>query len=362
MIEDLTREDVADILHGATLFGGGGGGDLKEGFDLIDEALRVGKGFRMVSLCDLPDDAVLCTPYLLGAVSDLPERDPAARHPLLHAFETLEADQGHRIHGTIACELGGSNTAVPFFVAAMKDAVVVDADPAGRAVPEITHSTYALAGLPPDPIYLANARGERMILDNIADDQRAEDIVRALAQASSNDIAAIDHVMPAGALRRALISGTLSKARRLGQLLRAGRSDPPALPPKIAQAAGGAVVFEGRVIKSTHRTEGGFTLGRFSVAGDGAFTGQTCAVDLKNENMVAWVDDTAVATIPDIITVLNRTTGEVTTNPHVQPDDHVAILVLPAPDAFLSPAGLAAFGPGYAGLDMDFWSVCGSRS
>ena len=75
MIQELTRQDIADILYGATIFGAGGGGELLEGFGLIDAAIADGKVFRMIDLADVPDDAVICTPYLLGAISDLPQEE-----------------------------------------------------------------------------------------------------------------------------------------------------------------------------------------------------------------------------------------------------------------------------------------------
>lgn len=360
MIHDLTRDDVADILYGATFFGAGGGGELEEGFDLIDLAVAAGKRFRLSSLDDIPDSALVCTPYLLGAVSDLPQGDDAlvnGVHPIMLAFDRLAAYFEQAIYGTIACELGGSNTAVPFFVAAMNDAVVIDADPAGRAVPEITHSSYAIAGLPPGPIFAANALGETMILENIRDDQRAEDVVRALARISRNDIAAIDHVLPAKDLRSAILPGTLSQAGRLGRLWRIERSDPATLPSKIATAVNGAVLFEGCVTHSTAHIEGSFTVGTFEVEGRDGFAGQKFRVDLKNENMVGWLDGEPIVTIPEIITVLDLETGDVVTNPNVRVFQHVAILVLPAPEIFLTPGGLDVFGPKYAGLDSAFKSA-----
>ncbi len=361
MIEELDRQDVEDILYGATIFGAGGGGELSEGFGLIDTALAAGKRLRMMSLADVEPDAIVCTPYLLGALSDTPAATETPlygnSHPCLMAFRRLRAYLDQPIFGAVPCELGGSNTAVPFFVAAMEDAVVIDADPAGRAVPEITHSSYFLGGLPASPIVTANAMGETMVLESIADDQRAETVVRALAEVSGNDIAAIDHALPASALRGALVPGTLSRARHLGKLWREGRTNPSRLPQDIARATGGRVLFQGRVSESTWSTEGGFTVGTFSIDGQSEHHGEVFRVDLKNENMIGWRNGEPVVTIPEIITVVDTETGDIVTNPHARIGQMVSVLVLPAPDIFLSPKGLATFGPSYAGLDRPFKSA-----
>lgn len=363
MIKTLTRDDVTDILLGATVYGAGGGGELDEGLALIDRAVSAGKQFRMVALEDVPDDATICTPYLLGAISDLPAPEEAlingAKPPILAAFERLRAYLGTPIFGAVPCELGGSNTAVPFFVAAMADAVVIDADPAGRAVPEITHSAYALAGLPVGPIVTANALGELTILENVADDQRAEDLVRSLAQQCRNDIAAIDHALPAETLRPGLLPGTLTKARRIGEILRQGQRAPAEVPHRIAAAADGAVIFSGKVTASEARTESGFTVGSFEISGVGQHEGQTFKVILKNENMVGALNGAPAVTIPEIITVMDIETGQVITNPNVRPSQNVTVLVLPAPEIFLTARGLQIFGPGYANADVDFRSALG---
>ncbi len=361
MIIELTRDDVADILLGATVFGAGGGGELEEGLSLIDRAAAAGKRFRMVALDDVPDHELICTPYLLGAISELPTDEEAlvdgATPPILTAFERLTEYLGKSIYGAVPCELGGSNSAVPFYVAAMSDAVVVDADPAGRAVPEITHSAYALSELPVGSIVTANAFGETTIFENVADDKRAEDLVRSLAQLCRNDIAAIDHALPAETLRPVLLPGTLSKARRIGVLLRSRQSDPASLPYEIARAANGNVVFSGNVTVSSTQVVSGFTVGDFEVSGTNEYSGQTFRVTLKNENMVGRLNGKPVVTIPEIITVLDVATGKVVTNPNVTPTQSVAVVVLPAPDVFLTPRGLQNFGHGYAGLDIEFRSA-----
>ncbi|MEL7089560.1 MAG: DUF917 family protein, partial [Planctomycetota bacterium] len=163
-MQELTAQDLTDILHGASILGAGGGGDIAEGQQMIEAALGAGKRFRMVGIDDVPDSAVICTPYLLGAVSDLSEAEEALYYglprgkvdPILLAYDRFQEELGLTFYGTTACELGGSNTAAAFFPAAMNDHFIIDADPAGRAVPEITQSTYFLAGLPAAPIFVAN--------------------------------------------------------------------------------------------------------------------------------------------------------------------------------------------------------------
>ena len=359
-----------DLLAGATILGTGGGGDLVEGIALIDDALARGKTFDLVALDDVPDDALICTPYMLGAISDLPADEEAAYDrlpriegaPILLAYERFQTLLGQPFFGTVPCEMGGSNTAVAFYAAAMAGHKVIDADPAGRAVPEITHSTYFIAGLPAAPIVLANEFGEVMVLENIVDDMRAEAVVRALSIASRNDIAAIDHALPASTLRDAIIPGTLSKALKLGRAQRTAIENGRDPVETVAQMGGGEVVFRGAIARCDWRTEGGFTLGSIEIAGRGQQDTRRYRISVKNENLVGWLDGVVHATIPDLICLFDTETGQAVQNPHYRVGQQVAVVILPAPEAFLGPRGLAAFGPAYAGVDGHFRSPLSGRS
>lgn len=361
-MKTLTRQDLEDILYGATILGTGGGGELSEGFAMIDDALAQRKTFNLVSLDEAPQDALVCTPYLLGAISALPadqeklyERLPRiSERALLLAYRRFEDYLGTSFYGTICCELGGSNTAASFYVAAMAGAYIIDADPAGRAVPEITHSTYYINGLPAAPIVMANEFGETIICENVMDDARAEHIVRALSVVSRNDISAIDHALPISEIRDAVIPGTISMSLNLGKAWREAKAKGKDIAQTIADVGGGFVAFRGVVGESDWETVKGFTIGNLTIAGTTEYKGNEYRIWLKNENMIGWFNGEVHATIPDLICMIDTDTAEPVTNPNYHAGQNVAIIVLPAPAPFLTAKGLKAFGPEYAGLDQDY--------
>ncbi len=361
-MKTLTRQDLEDILFGATILGTGGGGEVSEGLRLIDDALSKGKVFQMVTLDEAPQDALVCTPYMLGAISALPAEEEAlyARLPriaepaVLAAYRRFQAYLGRDFYGTISCELGGSNTAVSFYAAAMSGHFIIDADPAGRAVPEITHSTYYINGLPAAPIVMANEFGETIICENIADDMRAEHIVRALSKVSRNDIAAIDHALEVRDLRDAVIPGAISMAMDMGKTWRAARKGGSDVAAAIAKQGDGFVAFQGTICECDWKTEDGFTIGNISIRGTGGFEGETYRIWLKNENLIGWHDNKVHATIPDLICVIDLDSGDPVTNPNYANGQNVAVIILPAPKAFTCPKGLQAFGPAYAGLELEY--------
>lgn len=354
----LSKDDVLDLLFGATYLGTGGGGELDEGIALIEEAAAAGKVFKLQSLDDAPDRALACTPYYLGAISELPEEEETlyVRLPrpegqaIQRAFDKAQSAERDTIYGAIACELGGSNTAVAFYIAAMNEGVVLDGDPAGRAVPEITHSTYYLNNLPAAPVFVSNAFGEVIVCEHLLDDQRAEHLIRAIAMASRNDVAAIDHILPVAQLRGALIHGTMSLSLAIGQQCKAAIARGDDVPLALADLGNGRVAFRGVVTDTTWRTEQGFTFGSFELEGSGAFATESYRVTLKNENMAAWRDGELDACIPELICAIDLATGHPITNPNSVIGQQIAIVILPAPAPFLTETGLKIFGPKYAGL------------
>ncbi|UZD89785.1 DUF917 domain-containing protein [Cognatishimia activa] len=361
-MKKLSRQNLEDILFGATILGTGGGGEISDGLAMIDDALTKGKSFNLVSLDEAPEDALVCTPYMLGAISPLPaeeekkyERLPRMAEPsILAAFNRFEDYLGRKFYGTISCELGGSNTAAAFYAAAMADAYIIDADPAGRAVPEITHSTYYINGLPAAPIVTANAFGETIICENVMDDERAEHIVRALSVVSRNDIAAIDHALEIREIRHAVIPGAISMAMRMGETWRKTKGRGADVPEAIANEGRGAVVFRGIVGENSWKTEDGFTIGDIAIEGTGEHSGDQYRIWLKNENMIGRLNDQVHATIPDLICLIDIETGDPVTNPNYFRGQKVSVVILPAPAPFLTPKGLSAFGPAYLGLKQSY--------
>ncbi len=354
----LSHQDLKDILSGAVIMGAGGGGDLSEGLNLIQHAFDAGKTFRLASLEEVPDEALICTPYMIGAISPLSDEEErgyahlpkSETHPILVAYEKFQDYLGAEFYGTTACELGGSNTAAAFFPAAMNDHFIIDADPAGRAVPEITHSTYYLAGLPAAPIFTANEFGETFVLEGLCDDQRAESVVRALSRVSRNDLAAIDHALPMQNLRNVLIPGTISKALQLGRTWRMARENDNDSIACVAEHGQGLAAFEGIVSRAHYKTQDGFTLGEIEIKGSGSFNGRNMKVSVKNENMACWLDGKVYATVPDLICIFDTRTQAPIANPDCAVAQSVTIVILPAPEAFRTPKGLKTFGPAYAGI------------
>ena len=362
----LNREDLVNILYGAAILGTGGGGSLTEGIELIDEALAAGKTFRLASFDDLAPEDLIGTPYGCGAISPLTEaeRKKYARLPeaqenfYILCMKQMEAYMGKELKALISTELGGHNTATALYCGAMADKLIVDGDPAGRSVPGLQHSTYYLHNVPMCPISVMNKFGEGAVVTSVFDDERAEDLVRALAVVSQNIVAVMDHVNTAEVLKNAVIRGAISQSEAIGKAFLTAKAQGGDFVSAVTEAGKGKPMFRGVVTKSTYETRDGFTFGDTEIRGAGEYAGHTLRVWYQNENIISWLDGEIFVTVPDLICLFDLDEKMPQLNPYAREGENVAVIALPAPNEWTTQRGLEIFGPRFFGYDVDYTPYC----
>ena len=97
-------------------------------------------------------------------------------------------------------------------------------------------------------------------------------------------------------------------------------------------------------------TEGGFNRGRLSIDGSGKFSELTLGIEFQNENYVAFFiksDGTRdiLATVPDLISLVDEDTGEPVATEEVRYGLRVAVIAMPCFPRWTTPQGLAVSGP-----------------
>jgi DUF917 family protein len=393
-MRELSKQETHDILLGCTVLGTGGGGSLEGGLELVDRAFAAGKKFMLAPLVDIPDGEWIGVPYMCGALTpgdnealpgapaapaaSIPPASPGPPASLglpaspaspasLLAFEEMERHIGRRFFGVMSTELGGGNTAESLYAAAMLGRVIVDADPAGLSVPELSHSTFYLHGLPIAPLAVADAHGNTVVITHAVSDERAEELVRALAVASGNSVGVVDHPATAAQMRGKVIDGAISYALKIGQTLRgalgahgaldargAGEDISSAAAQAIAKAAGGKVLFRGAVSAFEWETRDGFTYGDITVTNGS----DEYKIWFKNENIISWLNGEIHVTVPDLICILDSGANPVQ-NPFIAIDENVTVFALPAPREWATKRGLEVFGPRHFGFDADYRPIIG---
>lgn len=358
----LNKQNLIDILYGCTILGTGGGGSLQVGIKKIESALEENKEFILVDFDELRSDDLIATPYSCGAISPLTEIEINKYKNLpisdvdahVIALTEMEKHLNKQIKAVVSTELGGGNTATALYAGAMSGKMIVDADPAGRSVPELQHSTYFLNGIKIEPIVLVNKFGETAVITKVTDDFRAEALVRAMAVASQNSIAVVDHVAKAEVLKNSMIRGAISQAMYLGEAYRKAKDVNKDVAEAVAEQGKGIVTFRGTIEENIWDTVDGFTVGDMKIKGKGSYSGDIFSVWYKNENIITKRNGKHDATVPDLVCIINDDLKEPLLNPFGKKGMNVSVVVLPSPKQWTTEDGLKLFGPKSFGYDIEW--------
>jgi DUF917 family protein len=357
----LSKQEVVDIIYGCTVLGTGGGGSLQAGLDLITQDFDAGREFMLAGLDEVPDDEFVASPYVCGSVSPLTPEEEARYAGLpslditeaMRAFQAMESYFGKPFFGIISTELGGENTADALHIAAMTGRPIIDADPAGRSVPELQHSTFYINDVPMTPIAVATSFGDTAIITNVANDFRAEALIRAMACVSKNTIGVVDHPATGAVLKKSVIPHMISYALTIGRALRLANENGEDAAQAIANEADGKTLFRGNVTDFSWDTIDGFTIGEVQLEGTGDDLNHTYRIWFKNEHIISYRDGAVDVTVPDLICVVGGN-GVPVTNPYYEKSRELVVFALPAPQEWTTEKGLAVFGPKSFGFDVEY--------
>ena len=354
-LRTIDVDDIDDIARGAAVLGAGGGGDPFLGSLLAAHAIETHGPVRVVDPEEVPDDAVVLPVAIMGAPTVIVERPPAGDE-LVRAVEAVSRRLGRPVTHIACFEAGGLNSMTPIQTAAQTGLPLVDADGMGRAFPELQMVSYALEGITASPMVLADDKGNVVLLET-TDNVWAERLARVstVEMGCSAPIALYPH---SGAQTKAAqVPRTLTLARDIGRLIRDVRrahGDPAA---ELADRFGGRVLIRGKILDTRRTTSAGFVRGSTMIDGIREDEGSRLELEFQNEHLVARRDGQLVATVPDLICVLDADTGEPITTEALRYGFRVSVIGLPCDQRWRGEAGLELVGPRYFGYDVDYVPV-----
>lgn len=154
------KEDFLNIIQGGAFLGSGGGGPIAAGEEMLEEILKDGGEVVVISPEELEgrEDLFGAVVAFMGSPSQ--GTKGIDMNSPLKAFNSLELYVPDKnLAFALPIEIGAGNSLVPIVTAIKKKIAVVDADGAGRAVPKIQNTTYALA-CDATPAALANGKSD----------------------------------------------------------------------------------------------------------------------------------------------------------------------------------------------------------
>lgn len=329
----LNYQDLLDLVDGAAIFSAGGGGDPEVGYKIVDKLVSQGYTVRLVAPSEVADSAKVVNFACVGATTAIEYDSDAA----VKTLKVLEEYAGFSAYATIPVELGGFNTLAAVDVAARCGIPIVDADGAGRSVPEVHLKVYTIDDIPLTPMAVADLHARNMVIvKETVDSRAAERIARVLAAEWNNTAYTARGILTGVQAKTSPVQLSLSKSMQVGKLLRTSAEPVKA----VLKETAGFKIFEGVVEHAERKTEVGFTFVSIKLVGTRGSAGSTFEFKAKNEVLVAHKDGKLAAIAPDIITPVHPETGKCITAEKIERGDKLMVLGLPAPQKWRTSKGL----------------------
>lgn len=346
-------EEIEDIALGASLLGAGGGGDPYIGKLMAITAVRECGPVTLLDPEEVPEDALVVPIGMMGAPTVLAEKGIGSNE-IGQLNDMVRRQFGRPADAFMCTEAGGVNSMMPICASARLGIPLADADGMGRAFPELQMETMTIGGISASPVALVDEKGNEVLL-NAGDNRWAEELARACAVQCGGNVCVCMYAMDGAAFRKYSVFRTLSRCRELGQLIRTVKGAKDRTPEEaFLRGCGAFLLFRGKITDVLRRTAGAFNRGQVLIDGFGSCKGSSARVTFQNENLTAEVDGTLLATVPDLICLVDPETFLPVTTDALKYGKRVLLLGMPCDRLWRTEKGLELAGPRYFGIDSDY--------
>lgn len=359
----LTQQAIEDLAVGCAFLGSGGGGDphysLLELSGLIEQ--QGGDiNIKVISTSELADDDLVAPCGWIGAPTVSLEKLPSGKEALA-GLAVLEKTVGRKVNAIFPVEIGGSNGLAPLILAAKTGLPVVDCDGMGRAFPESQMVVFNVQGVSASPAVLTDAKGNSFVIDTV-DNLTEELVARASTVALGGICHLFEYIQSGKQTKNFAIDGTLSIAVQIGRSIRKAKEqgdDPFTALINVMQSCHlygfCGILFDGKVMDLQRETKQGFSVGHVTIE---SFDGKNqMQIEFQNENLIARIDGKVFATVPDIITVMDRETAQTITTEQIKYGQRVKVLGVSSPAVLRTPNALKILGPEAFGMSDEYAAI-----
>jgi DUF917 family protein len=356
----IEHSDIADLCAGSVFLATGGGGDPYVSQILVQQALKKYGPVDLVALDSIADDAFVVAVGEVGAPTVSLEQLPIGTE-VLQAIDEFEDWVGRKITHLVSFEVGGANSVIPLIAAAAKKIPLIDGDGMGRALPEAQMMTFAIEGVRPTPAVAIDYAGSAVHF-NTPDCLHYERQVRNIAMAMGGMIFTAEHPMTGVEAKRAIVPGTISFALQIGRTLTAkfGNAKQVEAPLReLFERSGYGILkhlYTGKITDISSKVVGGYDVGEALIE---SVNGELppLRLSIKNEFLVAWLGDRVVASVPDLITMVDHETSSPINSERVHYGQRVTVFGIGCPPHYRTERALRVVAPKCFGFDFDYTPI-----
>lgn len=353
----LGSDSLADLSAGAVFLATGGGGDPHVAYLIARQALDSFGPVELIDPDELDDDAFVVALGGVGAPTVSLELLPSL-HDAPNTLAAFEAEVGRKVDAIVSFEIGGGNSLLPIVAAAGRGIPVVNGDGMGRALPEAQMMTYPIAGVLPTPAVATDYLGNATVFDTV-DIHDFEREIRQLALNSGGMITSAEHPMTGQQLKASIVPRTISFSIEIGRILRHYRGNAHRIFEPLAEAFTKSIygelshLYTGKVVDNSSKIIGGFDIGEATIE-PFEKSSPPLKINIKNEYLVARIEERIIASVPDLITILDYETSTPINAERLRYGQRVAVYGVGCPPYYRTARALEFVAPRCFGFDFDY--------
>lgn len=359
-MKELGSDSLADLSAGAVFLATGGGGDPHVAELITRQALDTYGPVKLLDPDDLDDDAFVVALGAVGAPTVSLELLPSMRE----AVDTLKAFEDRfekKIDAVVSFEVGGGNSLIPIIAAAGLGIPVVNGDGMGRALPEAQMMTYPISGVLPTPAVTTDYEGN-ITEFHTQDIMQFEREIRQCALSSGGMITSAEHPMTGKQLKASIVPRTISFSIELGRILRENRGNAHRIFEPLSALFSDSIygdiyhLYTGKVVDSATKIIGGYDIGEATIVSFDS-NAAPLKINIKNEYLLAQIDGKTVASVPDLITILDYETSTPINAERLRFGQRVSVFGVGCPQFYRTKRALEFVSPRCFGFELDYQPI-----
>lgn len=345
--------EIEDIALGASLLGAGGGGDPYVGKLVAISAVRECGEVTLLNPDEVPDDALVIPIAMMGAPTILAEK-AVGEGEYKALYDIVSGFFGKPIYAFMPIEAGGVNSMLPIAAAARLGLPLVDVDGMGRAFPELQMVTFTIGGGCSTPMALVDEKGNSCIFRTISN-KWTEELARSVTMSCGGSVSVSLYPMEGAFMKQYGVKGIVTRSQQLGSAIRMVKECTDSSPEeKFLEITEGFRLFKGKISDVKREVRGAFNFGKIILDGIGDYKGKNAYVEFQNENLSAVIDDEILATVPDLICVVDSETFTPIPTDALKYGKRVMVVGLKCFPLWRTREGIELVGPRYFGIDTDY--------
>jgi len=340
-VKYFDKQDLNDIFNGVVLLASGGGGSKVNGADLMKDIFTYADKVPYISHKNIKKNEYAPVLAAMGAPDAFKKVgfDNAPKNSLLlhqTAIQKNFMSSGHSKEFTFDYTIPVESGVIAFFmsmlVSVQEKLPIVDGDGGGRAFPSLAMCTFAADNVSVSPAALVSeasvSDGGTSLMFNQNESSKIDDITRQIIGTSGfNDVSSLSSFcMDGETIKKSVVPETITRARKLGKLIRETDGNPLNA---VLKFLGAKLLFSGKVTSISEITRDGFDFGTVDIKNPKSKAIAT--VCNQNENLIAWSNDCSepLAMAPDSICYMDNK-GKTYSNADLVEGQFVYLIGIPA--------------------------------